>query len=494
MSSLESLLVHPQPRKLDLPDSMDDSPQTQTPKISEQGADLFAPVTRAREVQVISRPSLSYWQDAWLRLKKNKQAFTSLVMLSLIFIFTMGGSFVWKMDPSEQDLNRVSEPPGNGGSVVVLGELLPYQEMIFSDQPEKTETPGLQLAAPTGFQISELPSIQSVRLKWNPVAGASGYAIYRAEQKPTESSGDLGLPIADLQAGNIGSYEDLFNLKAKTYYYSIVAKGADGEASAHASLDVTLTRSMTLSDALQIKPDAQAGQTLQLRSHPLGTDYIGRDLLARLIQGGKVSLFIGLVAPLIATFLGVFIGGIAGFMGGRVDEWLMRSTDFVTALPFLLFMILFKVVFGNQAGESGISAMLTAMICLTWTGPARLTRGQVLQLRESEFVHAARLLGARSSYLVLRHLLPNSLGVILVSLTFSIPTAIFTEAFLSFIGMGVVPPTPSWGSMCNDGIQTFLTHPHEFIFPAIIISLTVLAFNLFGDGLRDALDPKQRSR
>ena len=152
-----------------------------------------------------------------------------------------------------------------------------------------------------------------------------------------------------------------------------------------------------------------------------------------------------------------------------------------------------KVVLGGGPGQSGISAMLIALIALSWTGAARLTRGQVLSLRESEFVQASRLLGARPLYLLLRHLLPNTLGVILVSFTFAIPGAIFTEAFLSFIGMGVEPPTPSWGSMCNDGIQTFLTHPHELLFPALFISVAVLAFNLLGDGLRDALDPKMRS-
>ncbi|MBI4924668.1 MAG: ABC transporter permease, partial [Bdellovibrio sp.] len=223
-------------------------------------------------------------------------------------------------------------------------------------------------------------------------------------------------------------------------------------------------------------------------------DYLGRDLLARLMFGARVSLFIGFFAPFLASIIGIFIGGISGYFGGAVDHWLMRLADFVLALPFLLFMILFKVVLGAGAGESGIQALLIAMVILSWTGLARLTRGQLLQLRESEFVQASRLLGAKSFYIILRHLLPNTLGVILVSITFAIPSAIFTEAFLSFIGMGVVPPTPSWGSMCNDGIQTFLTYPHEFFFPAVFISITVLAFNLFGDGLRDALDPKLRSR
>jgi oligopeptide transport system permease protein len=156
-------------------------------------------------------------------------------------------------------------------------------------------------------------------------------------------------------------------------------------------------------------------------------------------------------------------------------------------------MILFQVVFGIGPGESGILPMLVALIILSWPATARLVRGQILQIREEAYVSAARLLGASSQYLILRHMIPNTLGVILVTLTFAVPAAIFTEAFLSFIGMGVAPPTASWGSMCNEGLKTMLTHPHELIFPAVMISITVLAFNLLGDGLRDALDAKMRS-
>jgi oligopeptide transport system permease protein len=164
----------------------------------------------------------------------------------------------------------------------------------------------------------------------------------------------------------------------------------------------------------------------------------------------------------------------------------------VLGLPFVLFMILSNVMLGRGVGESGITAMLLALVVLSWPAPARLVRAQVMQSRGLAYVQAARLMGAGTRYLVLRHMLPNLLGVVLVSLTFSIPTAIFTEAFLSFIGMGVAPPTPSWGSMCNDGLRNLLSHPHELIFPALFISVTVLAFNLLGDGLRDSLDVKLR--
>ena len=236
------------------------------------------------------------------------------------------------------------------------------------------------------------------------------------------------------------------------------------------------------------------GDTIYLKFHPLGTDYLGRDMLSRLMHGARVSLFIGVLAPIFFVILGVFYGSIAGFIGGKVDQFLMRFADFVVALPFLLFMILFKIAFGIGPGESGVIPMLLALVLLSWPATARLVRGQILQIRGEGYILASQLLGAKTYFLILRHMIPNTIGVILVTLTFAIPSVIFVEAFLSFIGMGVVPPTPSWGSMCNEGLQTMLNHPHEIIFPASLISITVLAFNLLGDGLRDALDAKMRSK
>jgi oligopeptide transport system permease protein len=200
------------------------------------------------------------------------------------------------------------------------------------------------------------------------------------------------------------------------------------------------------------------------------------------------------IAPLLYVFVGIIYGSTAGFLGGRADQALMRFADFIVALPFLLFMILFRIAFGIGPGESGVIPMLIALVVLQWPVTARLVRGQVLQIRQEGYIAAAQLLGARSAYLVFRHMIPNTIGVILVTLTFEIPRVIFIEAFLSFIGMGVAPPTPSWGSMANEGIKTMLAHPHELLFPAIFISVAVLAFNLLGDGLRDALDVRMRGR
>jgi oligopeptide transport system permease protein len=266
-----------------------------------------------------------------------------------------------------------------------------------------------------------------------------------------------------------------------------------------ARLRVDVVNSITVQEAtdrklLEAGKVPALGSRIKFSLHPMGTDYLGRDMLARLMQGAQVSLFIGIVAPLLFVLFGVIYGSTAGFIGGRVDQVMMRFADFVVALPFLLFMILFKIAFGIGPGESGIIPLIVAMVILLWPGTARLVRGQILQVREEAYVNAARLLGARTGYLVMRHMIPNTMGVILVTLTFAIPSAIFTEAFLSFIGMGVAAPTASWGSMSNDGIKSMLTHPHELFFPALLISITVLAFNLLGDGLRDALDAKLRSR
>jgi oligopeptide transport system permease protein len=450
----------------------------------------FAPVARGDVGRGPARPSLSYWSDAWLRLRRNRQAIVSLVIVCGLVLFTLVGPALWRIDPNRPELSRISEPPRWDTRAEVLAEPPPFEETVLPGVPASPVADGAALPAPTSLAAIGRPTVESVRLRWAPVPGAAGYLVYRSTSRP---GGDyLGLPMGEVSAGNVVSFEDAFNLEPTTYWYSVVATNG-AESRAAATIALTLTPGISLVDAKVIDPRASPGETVSRPLRPLGTDFLGRDLLARLMAGARVSLFIGFTAPFIYIFIGVLLGGVSGYFGGRIDHWLMRFTDFVLALPFLLFMILFKVAFGSGPGESGIGPMLVAMIVLSWTGAARLARGQVLQLREREFVQASRLLGARPSYLIVRHLLPNTLGVILVSLTFAIPGAIFAEAFLSFIGMGVAAPTASWGSMCNDGIKTFLVHPHEFLFPAAAISVTVLAFNLLGDGLRDALDPRMRS-
>jgi oligopeptide transport system permease protein len=451
----------------------------------------FAPVTESRGERGPTRPSLSYWADAWIRLKKNRQAIVSLGIVVFLVLFCTVGPLVWRVDPHQQDLSRYLEAPSFGRTAVVLPEPVPMEPIVLPAVPARPEgVDGASLPAPAKLEFLGNPTTLSVRLRWTPVPGAAGYLVYRSTGAP---EGDyLGLPLGRVEAGNVVSFEDTFNLEARTYHYSVVAVNVVDSPNA-ATATVRPASAIALSDARAMQAKISEGEVFRFPLRPLGTDNLGRDLLARLMLGGQVSLSIGFFSPLLYLLIGVLIGGLAGYLGGGVDQWLMRITDFVLALPFLLVVILISVALGTGSGRS-IAALIIGLVALSWSGAARLTRGQVLQLRESEFVQASRLLGARPGYLLFRHLLPNTLGVILVSLTFAIPACIFTEAFLSFIGMGVKPPTPSWGNMAENGYNTFLTSPHLFLFPSLVISAAVLAFNLLGDGLRDALDPKLRSR
>jgi oligopeptide transport system permease protein len=444
----------------------------------------FSELDSAREVQTLSRPSLSYWQDAWLRLKANKRALVSLFLVVGLLLFTLVGPLVWRVNPAAQDLDQVSQPPGVDRVALIVG---PYEPWAGGS------TPG------TGLRLAETATTQAVRLAWDAVPGAQGHRVYR-NLFPVGPERAYGIPRAEFFDNATLSFEDRLDIKPGTYYYTIVGLNADGSLSDQtAALTVEAQRVTTLAEAQErglvaAETRLAIGDSVELTAHPLGTDYLGRDMLARLMAGARVSLFIGIGAPLCFVLFGVIFGSVAGFVGGRVDSAMMRFADFVVALPFLLFMILFKIAFGIGPGESGVLPMLVALVLLMWPATARLVRGQILQIREQGYISASQLLGAKTHYLILRHMLPNTLGVVLVTLTFAIPSAIFTEAFLSFIGMGVAPPTPSWGSMSNEGIKTMLTTPHELIFPALLISITVLAFNLLGDGLRDALDARMRNR
>lgn len=445
----------------------------------------FAALPRQHSADQLSRPSLSYWADAWRRLRANPRAMSSLGLILALLAFVTVGPMVWTVDPSVQDVDQIGISPGADRQVTLTTPFIPWE-------PEALTPPTPSTGNLLGFTLAQSATTQSVRLTW--ADQDSPRRLYRNLFAP-EDTGSFGLPLADLDTPY---FEDRLDLQPEPYYYTLVALDAAGEESeTTATLTIDVTRVISIAQAQErglIQPDesAEIGQTLKLAWHPLGTDYLGRDMLARLMYGGQVSLFIGLLAPLAFVFLGVIYGSVAGFLGGPVDQAMMRFADFVVALPFLLFMILFKVVFGIGPGESGILPMLAAMIILLWPAPARLVRGQILQIREEAYVSASKLLGATTPYVVGRHMLPNTLGVILVTITFQVPSAIFTEAFLSFIGMGVAPPTPSWGAMCNEGIKSMLTRPHELLFPAMMISATVLAFNLLGDGLRDALDARMR--
>ncbi|WP_053218107.1 ABC transporter permease [Virgibacillus senegalensis] len=222
--------------------------------------------------------------------------------------------------------------------------------------------------------------------------------------------------------------------------------------------------------------------------HWFGTDELGRDVFTRTWYGARISLFVGLMAALIDFFIGVVYGGISGYKGGRTDNVMMRIIEVLYGLPYLLVVILLLVVMGPS-----LTTIIVALSVTGWVGMARIVRGQVLQLKNFEFVLASQSFGARTWRIIRKNLLPNTMGPIIVQMTLTVPTAIFAEAFLSFLGLGIQAPYASWGVMANDALPTILSGDWwRLFFPALFISLTMFAFNVLGDGLQDALDPKLR--
>lgn len=230
---------------------------------------------------------------------------------------------------------------------------------------------------------------------------------------------------------------------------------------------------------------------LELKNSPpsskfwFGTDDLGRDIFTRVSWGARISLLIGITASIIDVFIGIFWGTFAGWKGGKIDEIMMRICDILYAVPYLLVVILFTVVMGH-----GITTIIFSLTLTGWINMARIVRGQIIQLKKQEFIQAITILGASKTRIFLRHLIPNAIGPILTTMTLTIPTAIFTEAFLSFLGLGVQAPFASWGVMINESLSAMRYYPWRLFFPAFFITITIFSLNLLGNSLQDLLNPK----
>lgn len=313
----------------------------------------------------IEKPSLSFWQDAWLRLRKNKAAVVSMVVLVLVVIMALIGPHLNGHDGSTQNLRHANLPP-------------------------------------------KMPGIEK-------------------------------LGIMDGMGNLSGEKVDLYAMKKVDEYYWF------------------------------------------------GTDGLGRDLFTRLWEGTQISLLIAFVAAMIDLVIGVIYGGISGYFGGRTDDIMQRVVEILIGIPTLVVVILMIMIM-----EPGIGAIIIAISITGWIGMSRIVRAQFLKYKNQEFVLAARTLGTNDSKIIGKHLMPNVLGIIVINTMFTIPNAIFFEAFLSFIGLGLQPPSASLGTLINDGYKVMEFQPYVLLYPSIVISILMIAFNLIGDGLRDALDPKMK--
>lgn len=227
-------------------------------------------------------------------------------------------------------------------------------------------------------------------------------------------------------------------------------------------------------------------------THPMGTDSSGRDMLARVLQGGQISLMVGIIATIVSLLIGVAYGAIAGYLGGRIDNLMMRVVDVLYSLPYIILVIVLLAMFRQSTPVGQLVLLFAALGSVSWLTMARIVRGQVLSLKNQEFVLAARATGVTTPRIIFRHIVPNTLGPVIVYATLTIPTVMLTEAFLSYLGFGVQPPLASWGSLATEGIQYIGIFPWQLIWPGLTMALTLFSLNFLGDGLRDALDPQMR--
>ena len=422
--------------------------------------DDFASASRQEKDDFIQdRQSVSYWKDAWRRLKKNVVAMVALGVIVFLFLFAFVGPLL--IPYGYDEFNKGAE------------NLYPYHYTL-----EDTQRVNDEIASRTQSDVVEVDEMiaqaKAEAEKKGEKFTKKDEAVIRAQAKvaakPSEDSSEEQSVDEDSIRKELGIKKHIFG-----YSQAELERKANGE---------------------------------KVFPHVFGTDMYGRDILVRVMYGARVSMSVGVFAAILVLVIGALYGAISGYCGGKVDAVMQRIVELIYAVPEMLVVLLIatalKPILTDYVNSSGTSpmksfvnvlgpnliSMFIAFGLLYWVTMSRIIRGQVLQLKQQEYVTAARALGASGGRIIRRHLLPNCIGQIVVTTCLQIPSAIFLESFLSYLGVGVSAPLPSLGSMATDALSGMYTYTYRLIVPSVILSIMILAFNLFGDGLRDALDPK----
>ena len=410
--------------------------------------------------------SVSYWQDAWRRFRKNPVSMGALILFMIILLYSFVGPNFIEYSYEEQYRSAQKLGPMEYSDAEMM-----VQELVKN---------GAEGVYATAVKAGSLTAIKKGDWFIRHDGRTYAFTLEKTIEKATM----------------------VLDTDAETPLY--VGKDKDYENGTFEEVTPIETTDTPAEGAQELK------LTTSVFPHFFGTDSQGRDLMARCMYGSRVSIIIGIVAALIVLVIGALYGSISGFAGGRVDSVMMRIVDLIYSVPDVLIVLLLQVVLKEplQAWFDrsnfflvkalstlgvGIVSIFITFALLYWVGMARIIRGQVLQLKEQEYVTAATVLGASSSRIISRHLLPNCVGQLIIQTCLQIPSAIFLESFLSYLGLGVSAPMASLGSLCSDAKETFLLFPYRLLFPAILLSLIVLTLNLVGDGLRDALDPRLKT-